>query len=92
MGIGGLMVKFFINKLLYNEVGNVFDTLGPNEYIHIPKGLHRLLDKLTDPNIDQNERPSESDIIKTLNDNMKNQWYRSKPLNPAGKRSKSPYK
>jgi len=76
---GQVLALMFIHKLLYNEDRNVFDTLGPNEYTRIPKGLHRLIDTLTDPNIDQNKRPSESDIIKTLNDNMKNQWYRSKP-------------
>ena len=92
---GQVFALMFIHKLLYNEDRNVFDTLGPNEYTRIPKGLHSLIDTLTDPNIDQNKRPSESDIIKTLNDNMKNQWYRSKPLNPlnpTGKRSKSLYK
>ena len=45
--------------------------MGPNEYIHIPKGIHRLLDGLTDPDITQNERPTESDILRILNKNMK---------------------
>jgi len=77
---GQVIALMFSHKLPYEGI------LGPNEYIRIPKGLHGLLDTLTDPNIDQNERPSESDIIKTLNDNMKNQWY--KTFKPASKRMK----
>ena len=68
---GQIITLMFTYTLLYEQAKDKFDTLGPNEYIHIPKGLHRLLDGLTDPDITQNERPTESDILRILNKNMK---------------------